>query len=903
MRDSLQFALLGAGAGGIYALLALGIVLVYRGSGVVNFAHGGFALLGAAVFYETRPDIGTPAAMACGVAAGALAGLLTQLLIMRPLRHSSPLTRLIATLGVLLVIQQAALRRYGSNPRFVVAYLPHDAVTPLKDVVVGEDRLLLLAITAALTVVLALIYRMTRFGCATTAVAENERAAAALGWSPGRIAAINWTAGGALAGLAGVLLVPIVGLSAGSLTLTILPALAAALLGGFASFPLTFLGGLAVGIGEAEVTSHVSQPGWSTAVPFLLIIAILMIRGQALPLRSHRADRLPRVGSGRIRVGPAVLGVVVAYLSLALFTVDWSEAMTTTAVLALVGLSLVVVTGYCGQLSLAQYAMAGVGCFIAARLADAASVPVPLAALLGVLLTIPVGLVVALPAVRARGVNLAVATLGLAVVINAVVFGNAKYTGGEIRGTIVPSPRFFGVSFDPTSHADRYAGLAVLLVVLCGLVVANLRRSQTGRRLVAVRGNERAAASLGISVVGMKLYAFGLASAIAAVGGVVLAFRFEHTSFQGFDAFASIQSVLIAVIGGIGYVLGAVVGAFNGAGSIGQVITSHILDLSVWFTLVSGVLLILVILVHRDGVASVIEQRNEVTRAWLRRRLGRPAPQPSTWSAPEVAISRVPPRRLEVQDIVVRFGGVVALDRVSLAVEPGEVVGLIGPNGAGKTTLIDVATGYLRAQEGRVLLDGQDIGGRSVQASVRAGVTRSFQSIELFEDLSIADNLRSASDRPRLRGLFTDLVRPVNPGFSPAAVASIQEFGLGPLLDMHPRDLTYAHRRLAGIARAVATGPSVLLLDEPAAGLDSASSRELGVLIRRLAEEWGMGVLLIEHDVAMVLATCDRVVALDFGRVIATGTPEEIRRDPAVVVAYLGQETPADVGEPTSLTT
>jgi sulfate-transporting ATPase len=257
---------------------------------------------------------------------------------------------------------------------------------------------------------------------------------------------------------------------------------------------------------------------------------------------------------------------------------------------------------------------------------------------------------------------------------------------------------------------------------------------------------------------------------------------------------------------------------------------------------------------------------------------------------------RVQPATLELRELAVSFGGVVALDQVSLTVRPGEILGLIGPNGAGKTTLIDAVTGMVRRYGGSVLLDGQSVDGLSATKRARLGIGRSFQSLELFDDLSVVDNLRAASDRPTPLHYVSDLILPRTPDLPAAVIAAINEFGLAPDLARKPEDLPFGRRRLVGIARSVAYMPRVLLLDEPASGLDERESGELATLLRRLADEWGFAILLIEHDMSVVLSISDQVVALDFGKKIAEGTPDDIRTDPAVVSAYLGvdQEPPAD---------
>ena len=236
-----------------------------------------------------------------------------------------------------------------------------------------------------------------------------------------------------------------------------------------------------------------------------------------------------------------------------------------------------------------------------------------------------------------------------------------------------------------------------------------------------------------------------------------------------------------------------------------------------------------------------------------------------------------------------RFGGVVALDDVTLDVRPGEVLGLIGPNGAGKTTFIDAVAGFVDVEPGgSVALDGEPVDRWSATRRARAGLGRSFQSLELFEDVTVRENLLVACDAQDPGRYGVDLVHPGRPSLSPVAAAAVREFGLASDLDAMPDSLPHGRRRLVAIARAVAASPSVLLLDEPAAGLTGIETEELGRLVRWLAHDVGLAVLMIEHDVGLVLSVCDRVAVLDFGRIIALGPPAAIAEDPAVVAAYLG---------------
>lgn len=915
MSDILRFFLLGLGPGGIYALLAMGIVLVYRGSGVVNFGAGGFALLSSTVFFELRASLGTPLSVVVAVAASAALGVVVEFLILHPMRAASPLARVVATLGVTAALELGAKRLYGTQSRFVHSFLPTNGVH-IGNVVVGADRLYILGITAAITAVLWFSYRVSTFGIATTAVAENPRATSCLGWSPSRIAAVNWALGGGLAGLAGVMLVPILGFAPTSFTLLIVPALAVAVVARFRSFPVALMGGLLVGVLESEGTlASAKHPtrllgvlptfGLASSVPFFVIIIVMVVRGRALPLRGEITDRLPRLGTGVPRWKALAAVVVLTYVSVSAFTTSWVSAVSISATVALVGVSVVVVTGYAGQLSLAQFALAGVGALAASRAADAGGLTFTLSAVLGVAAAVLVGLIVALPAVRVRGVNLAVVTLALAVVISSAVLSNTDWNGGAVRGTRVPDPVIFGINVQSVKHPERWAYVCLSALVVAGLVVSNVRRGRSGRRLIAVRNNERAAASLGVNVFVAKLYAFAVGAALAGLGGVLLAFRNTSVDFSQFTPFRSIEILLLAVIGGLGFIAGGVVAGIGVLGGVAEHLIGNFWSVQGSFRFILSVMFLGAIVLHPDGFAEYFGRVVIRPVTSMLGRLRRKARTGAVAQRSRADVVAVPPKVLDVRDLKVQFGGVTAVGGISFTVSPGEVLGLIGPNGAGKTTIVDAVTGFLADYSGEVLLDAKSINGYKASRRAEAGLTRSFQSLELFEDLSVEDNLRIAADDGRFNHFLKDLLRPRRQQLTGAAASVIDEFELGELLERLPSELSYAQRRAVAIARAVATTPSVLLLDEPAAGLDATARVELEHLIRRLAKEWKMAVLLIEHDVAMVMRTCDRVLALSFGCEIATGLPADIRRHPGVIAAYLGSKHDSDerLAPPTNIET
>jgi ABC-type branched-subunit amino acid transport system ATPase component/ABC-type branched-subunit amino acid transport system permease subunit len=612
---------------------------------------------------------------------------------------------------------------------------------------------------------------------------------------------------------------------------------------------------------------------------------VLFWRGSRVPGRGEIVERrLPEAPRPRHLARTGLIGGLAGAVLLIVFPFDFREALINTLIGALMALSLVVVTGFVGQISVIQLALAGAAGFTVSHMAVNFGVTFPVAALAGIAVAVVIGLVTAASAVRVRGVSLAVVTLAGAVAIQNFGFVNSTW-GGGLAGSPVREPAWFGLDLGPRAPfrgidgnlpSPVFGWVVLICCVLLCVAVGYLRRGKLGQRMLAVRSNERAAAAAAINPRTVKLAAFGIAAFIAGVAGVLYAYNFGSVSADRFDAVTALSLIAFAYAGGITLISGAVFAGLLSA----QALIPYALDKwfglnGNWFLLVGGVLLIFTLQQNPEGVAGDLYRRlhkRPVIRAPRAAVPARDAPAAGAATARGQDQPARPglagrPAVLRVTGLSVAFGGVQALRDVTLEVREGELVGLIGPNGAGKTTLVDAVSGFVR-YAGRVELAGTDIGGLPPYERARRGLGRTWQSTELFDDLDVRENLTVASrSGPSPRAL--DLV-----GMDWAAAAM-------------PAQLSMGQRKLVGVARALAAEPRLLCLDEPAAGLDTRESADLGARLRELADQ-GQAMLLIEHDMGLVLSVCDRVIVLEFGQVVADGPPGAVRRDPRVLAAYLG---------------
>jgi ABC-type branched-subunit amino acid transport system ATPase component/branched-subunit amino acid ABC-type transport system permease component len=906
MSDVLVLCILGLALGALYAGIGMGVVVTFRATGVINVGQVGLAMWGAYVSYglqsegelvlpwaglPSRIKLGEPWAVwpsaVAGIVSASLVGALVHLLVFRPLRNAPQLARIVATVGLLFLSQALIVQQFGDGTLLPAPLLPTDIWQVSAGIPV--DRFLLAALTVIVALSIAAAQRYTLVGLALRAGAEDETSAALAGWSPNILGVVGWGGGAAVSALFVILVAPSLGLSAATFPALLVPGLAVALVGRLNSVVATAVAGLVLGAFQSYVillTAKQWWPSWAisgvgNALPFLVVVVVLFVAGRRLPARGEMITlRLPPVDRGRFPWTLAVVGLVVGVALLLGTAGIYRFGLMTSMIFAFFALSLVVITGLVGQVSLAQAAVAGVAAFVLVRITP--GVPFPLNVVLAAVGATAAGLLAGLPALRIRHGQLAVVTLAGAVGVADVVFGNVSYS------PTLPPPTLWGLDLSAqqgTEVARLPFGLLVLacLAMSC-LVVARLTRGRWGRRFLAVRSNERAAYAAGIQVGRTKLMAFALSAFLAGVGGCLLAYSQGQASAPAFAVLVGLSIVVYAYLGGITSSAGAIAAGLMAPAGILFVLLDQRLDLGNWYALASAIALLASLVMYPNGVTGALSGLSLRAPNRKGRAATRDIPEPLHHQSRErgKADGEV---LLAVRDVTVRYGGMVAVDQVTFEVCSGEIVGLIGPNGAGKTSLIDAITGFTPSI-GDVLVAGRSLSRDGSAERYDAGLARTWQSPSLFWDLNVRDNVAVAARNARLGDLLRDVLG--RKDRDAAVDHALVQAGAWPLAGLMPEQLSTGQQRSVALARAIVREPLVLLADEPAAGLDPDERPLLAERIRGLARN-GAAVLLVEHDLDFVLGVCDRVVVIDAGRVIATGTPAQVRADPVVIAAYIGQ--------------
>jgi branched-subunit amino acid ABC-type transport system permease component len=556
----LPFVISGVVVGSVYAIAAMGLVVTYRTTGLFNFAHGAVGMVVAYAFYQLRTEWHVPTALAIAIAllfVAPVIGVLLDRLLFRSLERASQAAKIVVTMGLLVALQGGAVALFGARPKRVEAFLPTSSVR-IASVYVGYDQMLVVAIAATVLAGLIVFFRTNRLGLVMRAVVDDRELAEAAGFPVGRVTGFTWALGVLLAGLAGILFSPLLGLDTITLTLLVLQAMAAAVVGGLTSLPRTVAAAVAIGVVVTVSLKALREypdllGGLRTSLPFLVLFAVLVLARRG----SLRELGVSSPWTGLVRAEPEgwkVLAVVL--IGFALIVPDTRVfALGTTLVLACSFLSLNVLIGSSGLISLTHAGLVGTGAFAYIHFTKDLGLPFPVALLLAGMAAVPLGLAIAIPALRLPGLFLALATFGVGQLRDGLVFSSWKSFSGGIDGLRGSRP-------DLLTGDRAFAVFLSVMVVLFVIGIGALRRSGLGRALVAMRDSQAAASSLGLDPLWPRVAIFVVSAFLAGVAGGLYAGHLQVASKTFFSTFTSLLWVTVVVVGGVQSVYGALAAAF-----------------------------------------------------------------------------------------------------------------------------------------------------------------------------------------------------------------------------------------------------------------------------------------------------------------------------------------------------
>jgi branched-chain amino acid transport system permease protein len=549
-------------------------------------------------------------------------------------------------------------------------------------------------------------------------------------------------------------------------------------------------------------------------------------------------------------------------------------------------LSLNLLLGYAGQISLGHAALLGVGAFAASTVVDRWKLPMPLGWVAAALAGGVIALAIGLPALRLRGLYLAIVTIVFGLAMQSSVLRWQFFTHGS-AGASVPR-RLIGEHY--VRSPITYLTLILLVLLAVWLLDQNVMRTKIGRAFRMLKENEAAAQAFGIDVVRYKLLAFVLSGAIAGVAGALFGGAVGLVNSDIFTLKLSLQLVLVVIIGGLGHRWGAMLVAVLLA------LSPRLPDALAKYQLVIPAAIVLYNIVHLPGglAGSIAERRRESRSPVVPEDDDEPQMPKLPAAFGGTQVSQTGEVLLAVEDVSVAFGGLHAVDAVSISVPSGSIVGIIGPNGAGKSTLFNAISGLEPRAVGRVLIDGIDVGDMAPHRRAQLGLGRTFQSVGLAGDMTVRENILlgqhlHATYSTTAGLLFTRRAREQEDRLALVADSYVDGLGFTDFADRPVRLLSGGQQRLVEIASVLASSPAVLMLDEPTAGLSPGAAEELARRLRELRDEHGQTILLIEHNVPLVLDLCDFIYVLNAGAVLAEGLPAELSANPEILSAYLGE--------------
>ena len=899
MTTFLALTVVGIVDGCIYALTATGLVVTYITSGIFNFAHGAIGMVAAFAYWDLTVRYHWPAPLAlvmCLFVLAPLVGVVIDSFVMRGL-HGKPIeVSLMATVGLLVFMIGVAQTRWSPSKARILTPFFGGRHIRIFTVNVSYHQMTVVLAAVLVAVGLRLFLFRTRPGIALRAVVDAPELASLNGARPTRVSQLGWAIGCSLAALAGILLAPLVTMDVLTLTLLVINGVAAAIVGKLRNLPLTFAGGVALGLFEAYCVGYIPGKILSQLKPTIpvifLYIALLAVPqtrlrvGRALSARTTRAPSLQTtLVAGALFIGGA--WILTSQLSVTdLFT--FGKGIATGMVI----LSLVLLTGYGGQISLCQWTFAGVGAFAMGKVGHGSVLG--LVAALG--LAAAVGAVAALPALRLHGLYLALITLAFAQLMSSIFFENNNVFG---QGGALHVPRVNLLGWHIAS--DRgFVMFSVIVLTLAGIGVLAIRRSSFGRRLAAMSDSQVASTTLGMSLTWTKLAVFSLSAALAGLGGALFGGLRGSVGALDFQFINSLAALLLLAI----WSLDSVSAAFA-AGVSYTVVASNV---QAHFPHIPNVLYLLTGLgalgiAYRPegsirGMAAEWHRLRDILRARRARRevvealplaaidIDEPASpvvvtngngtnghRPRVTARPRLDTGNAPPPALELIGLHAGYGRIEILHGVDLIVPPSSVFALLGPNGAGKSTLLKVVSGTLAPTSGCVHIAGVHVNGAATDGMARVGVCTIPEGRGVFANLTVAENLRMMSYRAGVRA--SDIEERAYHRFPRLAERRTQLAGT----------LSGGEQQMLAMARAVSTEPSLLLLDEISMGLAPMIVGQLYDLVSQLAAE-GISILLVEQFVRTAMGVADYAAVMRQGHIERVGQSADVAGE--VSAAYMG---------------
>jgi branched-chain amino acid transport system permease protein len=868
----LSLTVVGIVVGCIYALTATGLVVTYITSGIFNFAHGAVGMVAAFLYWELTINRGWPVPLALVfvlfVFAPAL-GAVIDVVIMRKLHDASEEVRVIVTVGLMLFLIGIAQTFWKDGvPRVLPEFFAGHSVR-IFSVSVSYHQIIVIAVTLAVALGLRFFLFRTRMGVALRGVVDAPDLADLFGVAPGRVRALGWAIGSSLAALAGVLLAPLVTLDILLLTLLVINGYAAAIVGRLRSLPLTFAGGVALGLLEAHAVGRLPTE-WLNRVRPTLPILFLYVALLVLPQSRLRAGRVlarrsaPPPGLRASVIGAGVF-VIVAWLVASQLSVTNLFTFGRGLVFSIIMLSLVLLTGYGGQISLCQLTFAGLGAFAMGKVAGGDSI-------LGLVAAVGLagfgGVLAALPAFRLRGLYLALITFAFAFAMKVLFFSSNEVfaQGGALRvGRL-------DLGFVSFRSNQTYVGLIAVVLAASAVGVLAIRRSWLGRRLAAMSDSQVACATLGMSLARTKLVVFTLAASLAGLAGALFGGLQGSVGVTDFQELNSLAVLLLLAIWGADSVIAVFAAGLSFA--LFPVLQSHFPDVRSLPFLLTG---LGALSIGRSPGGTVREISERIQQ--LRHR--RPEPElvelvetvPAKPTRAPAANGSSPAPALEVIGLRAGYGRIEVLHGLDLVVPPATVFALLGPNGAGKSTLLKVISGALPARDGHVHVAGVHVNGAAPNAMARLGVCTIPEGRPVFANLTVGENLRMMTYRDGTT--VSDVEDRTYPAFPRLAERRNQLAGT----------LSGGEQQMLALARAVATDPAVLLLDEISMGLAPLIVAQLYEHVARLAEQ-GIAILVVEQFVNTAMSVADLVGVMSHGRIQRVGKGVDMAPD--VSAAYLG---------------